>query len=85
MNQTGPPYQRLQKPAMNWYHASARRVVWGVANARRLHLSAQLCVHVKGNDHRIDSTCTYNNILCIVAIVIILQDFYKINHKELGF
>ena len=49
---TGQPYQRLPKPAMNWYHASVKRVVRGVVNARRLNLNAQLCVHVKGSVHR---------------------------------
>ena len=44
-----PFYQRHQKPVTNLYHASARRIVQGVADARRLHLTAQLCVHVKEN------------------------------------
>ena len=33
--------------AMNWYHASVKRVVQGV-----LHLNAQLCAHMKGSVHR---------------------------------
>ena len=56
-NRTGQPYLKLQRPAMSWYHASARRVVWDDANAKRRHFSVQLYVHVKESVHRIDMYC----------------------------
>ena len=42
MNQTGWQYLRHKKPAVNLFHANARKVVGNDANARRLHLNAGL-------------------------------------------
>lgn len=54
MNLTGQIYLKLQRPATSRYHASATRVAQDVADAKRLHFSVQLYVHVKENVHRLD-------------------------------
>ena len=61
---------------MSWYHASARRTVLDAVNARRLHLSVLLCVHVKETAHRIDVDNNNN----IIQLTIKLQNFIK-NHN----
>ena len=54
MNLTGQIYLKLQRLATSRYHASATRVAQDVADAKRLHFSVQLYVHVKENVHRLD-------------------------------
>ena len=71
---------------MSCYHVSAKRVVWDVANARRLHLSAQLCMPMKESVNKLGGVLNnlhgvYNYMYIYVSET--TRFFYKINHKEL--